>query len=102
MADFDRAIELNPNYVKAYYNRGQAYASLKEKEKARQDFSKAWKLVEQSGKDLLLNLTGGASSELDNGWGSVEAIWERNKDLSAAEAQALVDKAVAEVRANRS
>ena len=35
-------------------------------------------------------------------WGSVEAIWERNKALSAAEAQALVDKAVAEVRANRS
>ena len=34
-------------------------------------------------------------------WRSVEAIWERNKDLSAAEAQALVDKAVAEVRANR-
>ena len=34
-------------------------------------------------------------------WRSVEAIWERNKDLSAAEAQALADKAVAEVRANR-
>ena len=34
-------------------------------------------------------------------WRSVEAIWERNKDLSAAEGQALVDKAVAEVRANR-
>ena len=34
-------------------------------------------------------------------WRSVEAIWERNKDLSAAEAQALVDKAVAEVRSNR-
>ena len=34
-------------------------------------------------------------------WRSVEAIWERNKDLPAAEAQALADKAVAEVRANR-
>ena len=128
IADFDRAIELKPNYVRAYYNRGQAYASLKEKEKARQDFSKARKLVEQSGRDLLLNLTGGALSESDNGryltrtegkkadlsrfgeravrqarfWESVEAIWERNKDLSAAEAQALVDKAVAEVRSNRS
>ena len=34
-------------------------------------------------------------------WESVEGIRERNKDLSAAEAQALVDKAVAEVRANR-
>ena len=35
-------------------------------------------------------------------WQSVEEIWERNKDLSAAEAQALADEAVAEVRANRS
>ena len=34
-------------------------------------------------------------------WRSVEAIWERNKDLSAAEAQALADEAVAEARANR-
>ena len=35
-------------------------------------------------------------------WESVEAIWERNKDLSAEEAQALADEAVAEARANRS
>ena len=35
-------------------------------------------------------------------WESVEEIWERNKDLSAAEAQALADEAVAEARANRS
>ena len=35
-------------------------------------------------------------------WESVEEIWERNKDLSAEEAQALADEAVAEDRANRS
>ena len=35
-------------------------------------------------------------------WESIEEIWERNKDLSAAEAQALADEAVAEARANRS
>ena len=35
-------------------------------------------------------------------WESVEEIWERNKDLSAEEAQALADEAVAEARANRS
>ena len=35
-------------------------------------------------------------------WESVEEIWERNKDLSAEEAQALAHEAVAEDRANRS
>ena len=35
-------------------------------------------------------------------WETVETIWERNKHLSADEAQALADEAVDSVRANRS
>ena len=35
-------------------------------------------------------------------WETVETIWERNKHLSADEAQALADEAVDGVRANRS
>lgn len=35
-------------------------------------------------------------------WETVETIWERNKQLSAKEAQALADEAVDSVRANRS
>ena len=35
-------------------------------------------------------------------WGNVDEIWERNKHLSAEQAQALADEAVAEARANRS
>ena len=35
-------------------------------------------------------------------WETVESIWERNKHLSADEAQALADEAVAQVRASRS
>ena len=35
-------------------------------------------------------------------WETVETIWNRNKHLSAEEAQALADKAVVDVRANRS
>lgn len=35
-------------------------------------------------------------------WETVEMIWERNKHLSAEEAQALADEAVDRVRANRS
>ena len=35
-------------------------------------------------------------------WETVEMIWERNKHLSADEAQAFADEAVDSVRANRS
>ena len=35
-------------------------------------------------------------------WETAETIWERNKYLSAEEAQALADKAVDSIRANRS
>ena len=35
-------------------------------------------------------------------WETVETIWERNKHLSAEEAQALADEAVDSIRANRS
>ena len=33
-------------------------------------------------------------------WETVDSIWERNKHLSAEEAQALADEAVAQVRAD--
>ena len=35
-------------------------------------------------------------------WETIESVWQRNKDLSASEAQALADEAVAQVRASRS
>ena len=35
-------------------------------------------------------------------WETVESIWERNKHLSADEAQALADEAVTQVRVGRS
>ena len=34
-------------------------------------------------------------------WKTLESVWERNKHLSAAEAQALVDDAVAKTRVDR-
>lgn len=33
-------------------------------------------------------------------WETVESVWERNRNLSAAEAQALADDAVAQARAD--
>ena len=35
-------------------------------------------------------------------WETLESVWDRNRHLSAAEAQALADAAVAEARADRS
>ena len=66
IADYVRAIKLRPDYAKAYYNRGLAYTSLKEKGKARRDLSKAQKLAKRSGDNKLLNLIDKKLSELDN------------------------------------
>ncbi|MFQ5710003.1 MAG: tetratricopeptide repeat protein, partial [bacterium] len=38
LADFDRAIAINPNYVRSYFNRGLAYKGLKSYAKAIEDF----------------------------------------------------------------
>ena len=35
-------------------------------------------------------------------WETLESVWDRNRGLSAADAQALADAAVAEARADRS
>ena len=39
--DFNKVIELNPNYAEAYYGRGYAYAELNEYERAIKDYDKA-------------------------------------------------------------
>ena len=43
-ADFNQAIQLNPDYSRAYYSRGLIFYSLKEYWKAVSDFDKAVKL----------------------------------------------------------
>lgn len=35
-------------------------------------------------------------------WETLDSVWQRNKDLTQNEAQALADEAVAQVRASRS
>ncbi len=44
VADYGKAIELDPQYAKAYNNRGNAYATLGEEESALEDYSKALEL----------------------------------------------------------
>ena len=41
IADYTKAIELNPNYAYAYYNRGLAKVNLKDYKGAIADFNKA-------------------------------------------------------------
>ena len=44
MSDYNKAIEINPNYAEAYNNRGNIYAQQEEFTKAISNFSKAVKL----------------------------------------------------------
>ncbi|MCA2896703.1 tetratricopeptide repeat-containing S1 family peptidase, partial [Microcystis sp. M039S1] len=44
LSDYDKAIELNPNYAKAYYNRGVLYYDQKKYELALADWNKAIEL----------------------------------------------------------
>ncbi len=44
IAEFDKAIKLNPKYAKAYYNRGIAYKKLGQIDKAMSDTQKAKEL----------------------------------------------------------
>jgi tetratricopeptide (TPR) repeat protein len=39
--DYNKAIELNPEFAGAYYNRGLAYYDLKQYEKEQEDYEKA-------------------------------------------------------------
>ena len=41
---FTKAIEINPNYVEAYFARGYTYSKLKEKEKAISDYRMCLKI----------------------------------------------------------
>ncbi|GAH96835.1 unnamed protein product, partial [marine sediment metagenome] len=43
-ADFAKAIQLNPKYANAYYNRGIAYGELRQHTKAVSDYTRAIEL----------------------------------------------------------
>jgi DNA polymerase III subunit epsilon len=47
IADFNKAIEIDQNNIRAYNNRGAAYSALDKKEKAEQDFNTAIFLCDQ-------------------------------------------------------
>ena len=66
MADYDRAIELDPDYAEVYYDRGVTYNSLGDKGKARRDYLNAQKLAKRSGDNWILRLSDKKLSELDN------------------------------------
>ena len=47
--DFTKAIELDPDYGEAYFNRGLAFSDLGQTQKASADFQKASQLWQQQG-----------------------------------------------------
>jgi tetratricopeptide (TPR) repeat protein len=51
IADYTKAIEINPNYGEAYYNRGLSRLALGQKNKSTlEDFQKAAKIYQEQGK----------------------------------------------------
>lgn len=44
VGEFSKAIEINPNYVEAYFARGYAYSKLKDKESAKADYRMCLKI----------------------------------------------------------
>ena len=54
IADYDRAIELNPNMAEAYYNRGNAKKNLSRLNEARTDYQQALVLAQESGNESLV------------------------------------------------
>ena len=64
MADYTRAIEIDPKFGRAYYRRGTAYAMLADRARAKEDLLKAVRLdstlkkhVKQLSDQFELNLT---------------------------------------------
>ncbi|MEG3936722.1 MULTISPECIES: tetratricopeptide repeat protein [unclassified Microcoleus] len=49
LADYDRAIQLNPNLAAAYSNRGAAKSAINDKQSAIEDYQKAADLYKQQG-----------------------------------------------------
>ncbi len=53
MLDYNKAIELKPDYAQAFYNRGIARYNVKDKVGGCLDFSKAGELGDNSAYDLI-------------------------------------------------
>ena len=53
ISDYDRAIEINPDYAKAYFNRGIAYGKLGYDSKAIEDLKTAAKFDSEEAKKFL-------------------------------------------------
>jgi len=56
LKEFTRAIELNPNYMAAFFNRATIKADIGDLKDAKADFDKAWKLrAELDKEDIKIN-----------------------------------------------
>ena len=78
MKNYDKAIELNPEYAKAYNNRGSVKADLGDKKEAIKDYDKAIELNPEYAKAY--NNRGNIKFDLEN---YEEAIRDYNKALKS-------------------
>ena len=53
LQDYDKAIEINPEYADAYYNRGVTYAELGNQRQAIEDLQRAAKLGSKDARNSL-------------------------------------------------
>ena len=83
--DYDKAIQINNNYLKAYYNRGLSYASLEDYDKAIEDFSKVIELKPDFAEAYhLRGLAKEYNSDLDGAAADYEQALKLNPELTEA------------------
>ncbi len=86
IADFQKAIELDPNDVDAYYAEGMAFKAQRNPEESTLAFQKAIELIDrgvvtdQTRANMLHRLASGHINEITKGnWNLEKEMWQREK-----------------------
>jgi len=92
IAEYDKAIELDPQYAQAYYNRGYTYKELGEHQKAIDDFSRAIEIDPQFAKAY--NNRGIVYKELDEHQKAIDD-YSRAIEIDPQHAKAYYNRGIA-------
>jgi tetratricopeptide (TPR) repeat protein len=98
LADLNKAIKLQPNYIYAYQDRGEIYRKRNEPEKALADFNKAIKMSEQFSPAFrsrgLVLLSQGKDTE-------AQRDFEKFLEIAPPSAKDSLEKEIADIKAKR-